>query len=61
MSVPKKIKKAIEDNPEIRVVLGIAQRAREAEAKELPRELSVTTGVVALPTNQQLAVNYGIS
>ncbi len=61
MSARKTVKKAIADNPEIRIVLEIAGRAREAEAKELPRELSVTTEVAALPTNQQRALNYGVS
>jgi hypothetical protein len=55
-SDPKTIQKAIEDNPEIRVVLAIAERAREAEARELPREIGTATEVVAIPNNPQCAV-----
>jgi hypothetical protein len=56
MSVSKTIRRAINENPEIRVVLAIAERAREMEAKEPPRELIVKTEVVAIPSNQQRAV-----
>jgi hypothetical protein len=57
MRVPKNVQKVIDDHPEVRIVLTIAERAREEAARELPRELSVTTEVVALPSNQQRAVN----
>jgi hypothetical protein len=56
MSAPDTIRKALEDNPDLRIVLEIASRARELEAKEPPRELVTTTGVVTIPANQQVPV-----
>lgn len=50
------IQKALHENPELETVLRIATRARELEARELPREIGVTTEVVAIPANPQCAV-----
>lgn len=56
MDTKQTIEKAINENPEIQVVLAIAARARETEARELPRELGTATEVVAIPNNPQSAV-----
>lgn len=53
MSVGETIQKAIDDNPEILIVLDIAARARNAESREQPRELGSATEVVAIPTHTQ--------
>ena len=52
----KLIREAISDNPELRVVLEIASRARAAEARELPREIGMATEVVTIPINSPYAV-----
>jgi hypothetical protein len=54
--VEQTIEKALHENPDIRVVLEIAARAREIEARELPRELGTATDVVAIPNNSQCAL-----
>jgi hypothetical protein len=56
MSVEKLIKNALDKNPEIRLVLDIAARARDAESKEPPRNIGVATDIVAIPTNSQCLV-----
>jgi len=56
MPLPQTIQRAIKDNPEINVVLEIAERAREIEGTTPPGELNPTTEVVALPNNRQFAV-----
>ena len=56
MDAEKIMQKAIKANPDIQLVLDIAARAREAEARTLPAELNPTTEVVALPTNPQCIV-----
>jgi len=56
MSAAEMIEKALKENPDVRLVLDIAARARELEAKELPREIGVATEVTAIPTNPQCAV-----
>ena len=56
MNANQVIKDAIEMNPEIRLVLEIATRAREAEARELPREIGSATEVVAIPLHSQGAL-----
>jgi hypothetical protein len=40
-------------NPDVRLVLEIALRAREVESKEPPRNIGVATDIVATPTNSQ--------
>lgn len=50
------IQDALSDNPELRVVLEIAARARAAEARELPREIGMATEVVAIPISSPYAV-----
>lgn len=56
MNVAEVIEKAKKENPDVRLVLDLATRARETEARELPREIGVATEVVAIPTNSQCAV-----
>jgi hypothetical protein len=56
MNAKQIIQDAIETNPEIRLVLEIASRARDTEAREQPRELGSATEVVAIPTHTQ----YGL-
>lgn len=50
------IRDAVAEHPEIRLILEIAARARETEAREQPRELGLATEVVAIPTHTQ----YGL-
>ena len=56
MDTTQIIKDAFDANPDIRLVLNIAARAHETEARELPREIGVATEVVAIPSNPQCAV-----
>lgn len=56
MDASKIVQKAMNDNPEVQLVLEIANRARDAEARELPREVGAATEVVALPINPQCAI-----
>ena len=56
MNVEQIIKSALDENPDIRLVLEIAARAREAESKEPPRNIGVATDIVAVPTNSQCLV-----
>jgi hypothetical protein len=56
VSVAGTIQKALDENPEIRIVLDIAARARDTEAKEPPREIGASTEVAAQPTHTQCAV-----
>jgi hypothetical protein len=50
MDAEKIVQKAMKANPEIRLVLDIAARAREAESKE-PITIGVATDITAVPTN----------
>jgi|HubBroStandDraft_6_1064221.scaffolds.fasta_scaffold2330911_1 hypothetical protein len=50
------VQQALKDDPEVRLVLEIAARAREAEARELPREVGSATEVVAIPLHSQGAL-----
>jgi hypothetical protein len=50
------IQKAIDENPEVRLVLEIAMRARDAESKEPPLDIGMATDIVATPTNSQCPV-----
>lgn len=55
MNVSEVIERA-KENPEVRLVLDLAIRARDMEARNLPREIGVATEVAAIPTNSQRAV-----
>ena len=56
MSAGDAIRQGLDQNPEIRMVLEIAARARELESREPPRELQSASEAVAMPTNSQCAV-----
>jgi hypothetical protein len=56
MDAKKIVTKALNDNPEIRLVLEIAARAREVESKEPPRHIGFATDTVAVPTSSQRPV-----
>ncbi len=56
MNTNQTIKKALNENPDVRLVLEVAARARDAEAKEPPREIGAATEVAAIPTHPQCAV-----
>ena len=56
MSGAEMIEKALKENPDVWLVLDIAARAREKEARELPREINAATEVVAIPNNPQCPV-----
>jgi hypothetical protein len=51
MNAEQIIKKALKENPEIQLVLEIADRARQAEAHSGPRNIGVATDVAVVPTN----------
>lgn len=56
MDVTRLIQKSLKENPEIQLVLELASRAHEMEAKELPRHIGMATEIVAIPTNSQCLV-----
>lgn len=56
MSVEQTIKKALSENPEIRLILDIATRARDVQAQEPPREIGSSAEVIAVPLNTQHAI-----
>jgi hypothetical protein len=56
MKIERIIQDAVDANPEIRLILEIAARARDTEAREQPRELSSATEVAAIPIHTQ----YGL-
>ncbi len=56
MKAEEIVQRAVEENPEIGTVLDIAARARDAESRELPREIGVATEVAAIPNNPQCIV-----
>ena len=53
MSANERIQQAIDENPEIRLVLEIAARARETEGRTPAAEITSSTDVVALPNHRQ--------
>jgi len=57
MSVAEIVEKALKENPDIRLALEAANRARDAESKEAPREIGMATEVVAIPLNPQCPVS----
>ncbi len=56
LNTAEMIEKTLKENPEVRLILDIAARARETEGREPPREIGTATGVVAIPSNAQRAV-----
>jgi hypothetical protein len=50
------INEALKEHPDVQLVLAVAARARETEARELPREIGVATEVAAITTNLQTTV-----
>lgn len=50
------LQQGIKEHPEIALVLEIAARAREIEAKEPPKEIGVSTEVAATPAHSQAIV-----
>jgi hypothetical protein len=60
MDTEQIIKRALNENPDIRLVLDVAARARDTEARERPREIEASTEVVAIPCNPQIPVSWGI-
>lgn len=54
--IEQMIKKAMRENPDVRLVLDIAARTQEMESREIPRELGMSTEVATTPTNPQTAV-----
>ena len=55
-SIKQLIRQEIRENPEVLLVLEIATRAREIEARELPQEISALHEVTAAPAYQQCAI-----
>lgn len=53
------VKDALSKNPDMRLVLEIAARAREVESKEPPISMDRATETVAVPTNPQGLVPQG--
>jgi hypothetical protein len=51
MDAEQIVKKTLRENPEIQMVLEIAERARQAEASASPRNIGVATDVAVVPTN----------
>jgi hypothetical protein len=50
------VQQEMKENPEVLLILEIAARAREIEARELLHEIRVSTEVAAVPINSQCAV-----
>ncbi|HEY6420764.1 MAG TPA: hypothetical protein VIX59_17355 [Candidatus Binataceae bacterium] len=50
------LQQGLKDNPEVAMVLEIAARAREVEARELPKDIGFSTEVTATPAKSQAAV-----
>jgi hypothetical protein len=56
MQAEKIVKNALDKNPDMRLVLEIAARARETESKEAPRNIGMATDVVSIPVNSACLV-----
>jgi hypothetical protein len=56
MNAKQLVQKALRENPELRLVLEIAERARQVESKEPPISIGVGTDVAAIPTRPQCLV-----
>ena len=52
-NVEQTVQRALDEHPDIRIVLNVAARARDMEAKEPPRDFATSTEVVAIPSNLQ--------
>lgn len=57
MKTEQIIQNAVDENPEVRLILEIAARAREAESKEAPRDFGSSSEVTTIPTNPQYPVS----
>ncbi len=55
-AVDQLLQREQKENPELLLVLEIATRAREVEARELPQEVYTWGEVVSIPANQQQTV-----
>jgi hypothetical protein len=51
MNAEEIVTKTLRENPEMQLVLEIADRARQAEAYTGPRNIGVATDVAVVPTN----------
>lgn len=56
MNEAKMLENSLTEHPEIVLVLEIAARSREVEARELPLDFTVSTEVAAIPTRAQQCV-----
>jgi len=56
MTSAEKLQKQIAENPEIRMVLEIAMRARETEQTQPARVIGIATDIAATPSNSQCPV-----
>jgi hypothetical protein len=56
MKAEQIIRNAMDNDPDIRLVLEIAERARAAELQDPARNIGVTTDIVTIPTNSQCLV-----
>lgn len=56
IDAPQPVLEAFKNNPETKLILEIAARARDLRSKEPPIEITASTDVVAIPSQQQLAV-----
>lgn len=59
MKAEKVIQQALEDNPEFRLVLDMAARARDVESKEPARDIGMATDVVSIPVNSACLAQSG--
>jgi hypothetical protein len=57
MKTEKIIRDALENNPELKLVLEIAARSRAVEAMELPRNMGTATETVSIPVNSACLVS----
>jgi hypothetical protein len=51
MKAEKIIQRAMEENPEFRLVLDMATRVRDVESKEPPRNIGMATDTASIPVN----------
>jgi hypothetical protein len=51
------VQQTLKENPEIRLVLEIAARARDAEDKTPPVDFTPKNEVIAVPNNQQFPLH----
>jgi hypothetical protein len=56
MTSAEKLQRQIAENPDIRAVLEIALRAREAETTQPARVIGIATDIAAIPSNSQCPV-----